>query len=42
MWLYGASVLFAIVPYTYAFMMKTNNYMNTILKKTVAEEVEVS
>ena len=26
-WLVGGSLLFAILPYTFAFMMKTNNYL---------------
>jgi hypothetical protein len=26
-WLVGGSLLFAILPYTFAVMMKTNNYL---------------
>jgi len=27
LWLIGSGVLFAVLPYTFAFMMKTNNYL---------------
>lgn len=26
-WLIGSAMLFAVLPYTFAFMMKTNNYL---------------
>lgn len=42
LWVIGGSVLFAIIPYTFALMMKTNNYLELVLKTTYEPEVAES
>jgi len=38
-WLVGGSVLFAILPYSFGLMMKTNKYLEGVLKNTSEAEV---
>lgn len=39
-WLYGGATLLSVVPFTFIFMMKTNNKLKGILKNTTEPEVK--
>ena len=40
-WLYGGATLASIIPYTLLTMMKTNNYLNGVLKNSEDNQAEL-